>query len=74
MEVDEESPTVDIVLPGDDITSKISSQMLRKGERFAIGPGLRREGERIKVVKFGVLKSRDKPMLFWIDSRQKRVS
>ncbi|XP_023329231.1 exosome complex component RRP40 [Eurytemora carolleeae] len=56
-----------VVLPGDDIrdiTEKDTNQVI-------LGPGLRREGEKVLVIKPGLLKRKD-PGVYWIDSHQKR--
>ncbi|KAI1280662.1 Exosome complex component RRP40 [Halotydeus destructor] len=64
--------TQTVVLPGDDVIDLIKRCLTRPGDRYVIGPGLKRVGDSIKVVKPGIIKSRDKPTLFWVDCRQKR--
>ena len=39
--------------------------------KVIIGPGLRREGERILVIKPGILRFKE-PGVFWVDSHLKR--
>ena len=60
-----------VVLPGDDIrdiTEKDTNQVYLK---VILGPGLRREGEKVLVIKPGLLKRKD-PGVYWIDSHQRR--
>lgn len=58
-----------ILLPGDDIR-QVTDQH-NDAKQVIIGPGLRREGERILVIKPGILRFKD-PGVFWIDSHLKR--
>lgn len=57
-----------IVLPGDDLTSVINQD---NNTRVVLGPGLKREPEKIIATKCGILCQR-KPNIFWIDFHQKR--
>lgn len=57
-----------VVLPGDildEIQEKNSKQ------KITIGPGLRRDGQKICVTKCGILRQRE-PHVFWVDCHQKR--
>jgi exosome complex component RRP40 len=61
-----------IVIPGDEITPKITPKTTNESSKVIIGPGLRREDKDLIVaVKCGQLVNR-KNMIYWIDSRQKR--
>jgi len=56
-----------VVVPGDNVrqlTDKDQQQVI-------LGPGLRREGESVMVIKPGLLRRRD-PGVYWVDSHQKR--
>jgi exosome complex component RRP40 len=61
-----------LVLPGDDLTAIIKGATEKVASRVAYGPGLRQEDGRVKAVKCGLLRFREKPNLFWVDSHQKR--
>ncbi|OWR43935.1 exosome complex component RRP40 [Danaus plexippus] len=58
----------DVVLPGD-----YCEEITVAGEKtkVIIGPGLRRELDRVYITKAGVLKKRN-PCTYWVDSYQKR--
>ncbi|XP_034832047.1 exosome complex component RRP40 [Maniola hyperantus] len=58
----------DVVLPGD-YCEEIST--IGEKSRVIIGPGLRKEVDRVYITKAGVLKKRN-PSTYWIDSYQKR--
>ncbi|XP_046424902.1 exosome complex component RRP40 isoform X2 [Neodiprion virginianus] len=59
----------DVVVPGD-----VAAEIMKSSEkeRVILGPGLRRDCDRVLVTKAGVLKRR-KPAIFYVDSYQKRV-
>ena len=58
-----------VVIPGDCLADDI---LVEKDQSSVIlGPGLRREGEDVTVVKAGVLR-RKEPGVYWVDSHQKR--
>ncbi|XP_046481148.1 exosome complex component RRP40 isoform X2 [Neodiprion pinetum] len=59
----------DVVVPGDVAVEIMKSS---EKERVILGPGLRRDCDRVLVTKAGVLKRR-KPAIFYVDSYQKRV-
>ncbi|KAL0882851.1 hypothetical protein ABMA27_016382 [Loxostege sticticalis] len=58
----------DVVLPGD-----FCEDIIKAGEksRVILGPGLRKELEKIFITKAGVLRKRA-PNTYWVDSYQKR--
>jgi len=56
-----------VVIPGDDIRQIINSNE----KQVILGPGIRREGEKILVIKPGILRRKD-PGVYWIDSHNKR--
>ncbi|XP_045772491.1 exosome complex component RRP40 [Maniola jurtina] len=58
----------DVVLPGD-YCEEISQ--IGEKSRVIIGPGLRKEVDRVYITKAGVLKKKN-PGTYWIDSYQKR--
>ncbi|XP_015510337.1 exosome complex component RRP40 isoform X1 [Neodiprion lecontei] len=58
----------DVVVPGDVAVEIMKSS---EKERVILGPGLRRDCDRVLVTKAGVLKRR-KPAIFYVDSYQKR--
>lgn len=65
-----------VLVPGDEFCfgaeETISLSESAKPERAVCGPGLRRSGDRLVVMKSGVLRHKP-PLTFWIDSQQKRV-
>lgn len=60
-----------VLLPGDDIRQVTETH--KDSKQVILGPGLRREGERILVIKPGVLRFKD-PGVYWIDSHLKRYT
>ncbi|RVE67525.1 hypothetical protein OJAV_G00104440 [Oryzias javanicus] len=64
-----------VLVPGDefcfDAEDTISLSESAKPERAVCGPGLRRTGDRLVVMKSGVLRHKA-PLTFWIESQQKR--
>uniref|UniRef100_A0A3P9KK06 Exosome complex component RRP40 n=1 Tax=Oryzias latipes TaxID=8090 RepID=A0A3P9KK06_ORYLA len=64
-----------VLVPGDEFCfgaeETISLSESAKPERAVCGPGLRRSGDRLVVMKSGVLRHKP-PLTFWIDSQQKR--
>ncbi|GBP59556.1 Exosome complex component RRP40 [Eumeta japonica] len=58
----------DVVLPGD-----FCDEILQAGEKAKVilGPGLRKDIDRVHMTKAGILKKRP-PNTYWIDNRQKR--
>jgi len=56
-----------VVIPGDDIRQIINSNE----KQVILGPGIRREGEKILIIKPGILRRKD-PGVYWIDSHNKR--
>lgn len=58
----------DVALPGD-YCEEISE--VAEKSKVIIGPGLRKEADRVYITKPGVLKKRN-PCTFWVDSYQKR--
>lgn len=72
MEIDDQNDIDgDIVLPGDDVTSLINNESIKK-TKTVIGPGLRREGDKILVTRCGVINNFNKSR-YWIYFHQKRV-
>lgn len=63
----------DVVMPGDSLKDIKSIKKEGKNERenVILGPGLRREGDKVYVCKAGILKRRD-PAVYYVDSYQKR--
>jgi len=63
----------DVVMPGDSLKDIKSTKKEGKNERenVILGPGLRREGDKVYVCKAGILKRRD-PAVYYVDSYQKR--
>lgn len=59
----------DVVLPGDEISSVIST--LTKSGRIILGPGLRKCDDKVIVCKPGILKQKSENA-FWVDTYQKR--
>ena len=64
----------EFIMPGDDLSTRIYSKVDGDDSKFVIGPGLVRNRQKIVAVKPGLLKTRDRPTVFWIDSHQRRVS
>ncbi|KAF6729209.1 Exosome complex component RRP40 [Oryzias melastigma] len=64
-----------VLVPGDefcfDAENTISLSESAKPDRAVCGPGLRRTGDRLVVMKSGVLRHKP-PLTFWIESQQKR--
>lgn len=60
-----------VVLPGDNIRELTDTQEPDHKQHVILGPGLRREGEKVVVTKPGVLRTKT-PAVFWVDSHQKR--
>lgn len=58
----------DVVLPGD-VVSEISS--LSSKIKIILGPGLKRDSDKVFTCKAGVLQKRE-PNTFWVDNHQKR--
>lgn len=64
----------EVLLPGDVFTFEPPAPEFNvKPEKVVCGPGLRRDGDDVRVCKCGVLRHKA-PNMFWIDSQQKRVS
>jgi len=61
-----------IFLPGDQLLSLNDIENQKSGGNINFGPGIRQDGKEAFVCKAGVLKKRDKPLCFWIDTNQKR--
>lgn len=57
-----------VVLPGDTLEEV---QEKNSKQKIIIGPGLRRDGQKIYVTKCGILRQRE-PCVFWVDCQQKR--
>lgn len=55
-----------LVLPGDTIEASATDQ-----KKCIVGPGLRKEGERIVATRAGILKHR-RPNTYWVEGHQKR--
>ncbi|XP_029850455.2 exosome complex component RRP40 [Ixodes scapularis] len=55
-----------LVLPGDTVNISASDK-----KKYVLGPGLRKDGERIIATKAGILKQRS-PGTYWVEGRQKR--
>lgn len=68
-----EVSTGDVVMPGDSLKDIKSIKKEGKNERenVILGPGLRREGDKVYVCKAGILKKRE-PAVYYVDSYQKR--
>lgn len=62
------------VMPGQDVTDIIRTSLADEAEKYIVGPGLIRDEKKTKAMKSGRLRMRDKPSVFWVDSRQRRVS
>jgi succinyl-CoA synthetase alpha subunit len=62
------------VMPGQDVTDIIRSFLADENEKYIVGPGLIRDEKRTKAMKCGRLRMREKPAVFWVQSRQHRVS
>lgn len=60
----------DVVMPGDSL-KEIKKEGKNERENVILGPGLRREGDKIYICKAGILKRRD-PAVYYVDSYQKR--
>lgn len=61
-----------VVLPGDNIRELTDSKDPEQQQQHVIlGPGLRREGEKVMVTRPGVLRTKA-PAVFWVDSHHKR--
>lgn len=58
----------DVMMPGD-IADDV--EQASQSKKVILGPGLRRQGEKVIACKAGILKSKA-PNTFWIDSYQKR--
>lgn len=63
-----------LVMPGDDVTTVISGLLEDEAKKYVVGPGLFRDGRKTMAVTAGILKMREKPLVFWVNSRQKKVS
>ena len=64
----------EVLLPGDVFTFDLPDLASNvKPEKVICGPGLRRDGDDVRVCKCGILRHKP-PNVFWIDSQQKRVS
>ncbi|XP_072745764.1 exosome complex component RRP40 [Anoplolepis gracilipes] len=63
----------DVVMPGDSLKDIASNKKEGKNEKenVILGPGLRREGDKVYVCKAGILKKRE-PTVYYVDSYQKR--
>ncbi|XP_062404805.1 exosome complex component RRP40 [Sardina pilchardus] len=62
----------EVLLPGDVFTVEPPAPETNlKSEKVVCGPGLRRDGDDVRVCKCGVLRHKT-PNVFWIDSQQKR--
>ncbi|XP_076144230.1 exosome complex component RRP40 [Alosa pseudoharengus] len=62
----------EVLLPGDVFTFEPPAPETNlKPEKVVCGPGLRRDGDDVRVCKCGVLRHKT-PNVFWIDSQQKR--
>ncbi|CAN8004330.1 unnamed protein product [Ixodes hexagonus] len=55
-----------LVLPGDTVDVSASDK-----KKCVLGPGLRKDGERIIATRAGILKQRS-PATYWVEGRQKR--
>lgn len=62
------------VMPGQDVTEIIRKYLSEENEKYIVGPGLIRDEKKTKAMKCGRLRMREKPAVFWIESRQRRVS
>lgn len=63
----------EVVMPGDDVTNIINEVTEDENAKYVIGPGLLRDGKRTKALTSGVIKMRDKPLVFWVQSNQRKV-
>jgi len=62
-----------IFLPGDQLLDLSEVETTGdKQKNIHFGPGIRQDGKNAYVCKAGVLKKREKPLCFWIDTNQKR--
>lgn len=59
----------DVVMPGDCV--KEISHLNKTDDKIVIGPGLRREGDKVTACKCGVLKKRGNN-IYYVDYYQKR--
>ena len=62
------------VVPGQDVSSLVQQSLTEEGQKYIVGPGLIREQQTTKALKAGRLKMKAKPTVFWVESRQRRVS
>ena len=62
-----------VFLPGDQLASIEAIQKLSDG-KVKLGPGLHQMNKNIVSYKCGILKYRESPMSFWIDTNQKRYA
>jgi len=60
-----------VFLPGDYLLTLTEIEGLTDGN-INFGPGIRQDGKDAIVCKAGILKKREKPLCFWIDTNQKR--
>ncbi len=64
----------EVLLPGDVFSFRLPESVdgSIKTEKIICGPGLRRNGEEVRVCKSGILRHKQ-PHMYWIDSQQRRV-
>lgn len=63
----------DVVMPGDNLKDigLLKKEGKHEKENMILGPGLRREGDKVYICKAGILKKRE-PAVYYVDSYQKR--
>lgn len=62
-----------VVLPGQDVTDIIQEVLEGEEIKYVVGPGIVREGKRTKALTAGTLQMKDKPLVFWVHSHQRKV-
>jgi len=59
-------------LPGDDVTPIIQQALQEEGGKYVVGPGLLREASKTVATTAGILKMREKPIVFWVQHNQRK--
>lgn len=63
-----------VFLPGTNVTEEITGFTQDPSVKFVLGPGLIRKEKNVFTTTAGRLMHRNDPLVFWIDSNQRRVS
>jgi len=62
-----------VVLPGDQLLSLTELEDANQaGINIKFGPGIRQDGREAVTCKAGILRKREKPLCYWVDTIQKR--